>query len=149
MWEQLGGAFGMSVRDPTQDLRILSLALSIPDRAWRGPMDRWLFRTAMIGLLPDEVRLNPLRVRQAADIVDRLHRHRAELDDALREMEASPLARRCIDLAYCRRIVAAMDGPPDPFVAQAARVVLMQALDVGLFLAAFERGGMVAQGAPA
>jgi len=25
----------------------------------------------------------------------------------------------------------------------------MQALDVGLFLAAFERGGMVAQGAPA
>jgi asparagine synthase (glutamine-hydrolysing) len=142
-WKQLGAASGMSVRDPSQDVRLISLAFSIPDRLWQGPMDRWLFRIATNGILPDEVRLNSRRGRQAADIVDRLRLHRAEMDDAFAEIEASPLAQRCIDLPYCRQIAAAIDGPPDPFVSFSVRSVLMRALGAGLFLAAFERTGIV------
>jgi asparagine synthase (glutamine-hydrolysing) len=141
--KQLGAAFGLSIRDPSRDVRVISLALSMPRRLWRGPMDRWPFREATKGVLPDEVRLNRRRGLQAADIVERVRRHRAELDDALAEVEASPLARRCLDLPYCRQIAAAIDGPPDPFVLFAVHAVLMRALGAGLFLAAFERGGVV------
>jgi asparagine synthase (glutamine-hydrolysing) len=140
-WKQLGAAFGISVRDPSQDVRLLSFALSIPDRLWQGPMDRWLFRTAIDGIVPDGVRLNARRGLQAADIVDRLRRHRAELDDAFREIEASSLAQRCLDLPYCRRIAATIDGPPDPFLSSTVHSVLMRGLGAGLFLAAFERTG--------
>jgi asparagine synthase (glutamine-hydrolysing) len=104
-------------------------------------MDRWLFRAATQSILPDAVRLNPRRGLQAADIVDRLRRYRAEMADAFAEIEASPLAQRCIDLPYCRQIATAIDGPPDPFVERTVRAVLMPALGVGLFLAAFERTG--------
>jgi asparagine synthase (glutamine-hydrolysing) len=144
VWSKdLGAAFGLSLPDPAGDIRVIALAFSIPDRLWRGPLSRWFFRQATKGILPDPVRLETRRGLQAADIVSRLRQHRAELDDTFTEIEASPLARHYIDLPYCRQIAAAIDGPPDPFVSFAVHSVLMRALGAGLFLAAFERRGLV------
>lgn len=137
-WSQLGSAFGVTVRDPTMDPRLVSFALSVPEGLWEAPMSRWLFRDAMKDTLPPEVRLRPTIGFQSADIVQRLRATRDEVDDVLASVERSPLARRCVDLAYCRRVAAALDTPPDPLMTLLALTVLLRGLGVAMFLRDFD-----------
>lgn len=84
-----GAAFGLEVRDPTEDVQVLRATMSIPADHWVGPAGRWMARQMTRGILPDTVRLNEKRGKQAADLVSRLRLHRTELDEALRSLEAT------------------------------------------------------------
>jgi asparagine synthase (glutamine-hydrolysing) len=101
---ELGARFGIDVRDPTADLRVLSFTLSVPDAVFIDPSDgsrRWLVREAMRGRLPDQVRLNRRQGLQAADLVTRLRSCAGEVDDALDELQAGP-ATAYLDVARMR-----------------------------------------------
>ena len=85
-------AYGLEVRDPTQDRRVIELCLAIPNEQYqRGGVDRWLIRRAMRGYLPDEVRLNTMRGLQAADLGQRVLDNRSEFEAALARMEQHEL----------------------------------------------------------
>jgi asparagine synthase (glutamine-hydrolysing) len=88
-------AFGLQVRDPTADARLLAFALSVPDHIYIDPktgLNRWLIREAMKGRLPDEVRLNRNMGTQAGDLVPRLRACAGEVETALNELASGPAA---------------------------------------------------------
>lgn len=93
------------MRDPTADARVLAFTFSIPDHVFIDPRsgtDRWLIREAMKGRLPDEVRLNRDRGRQAGDLVPRLRACAGEVETALDELARGPAAEY-VDVVYMRQ----------------------------------------------
>jgi asparagine synthase (glutamine-hydrolysing) len=88
-----GAAAGIDPRDPTRDVRVIEFTFAVPDRIFIDPAtgtDRWLVRQAMVDRLPDEVRQNARRGRQAADVVPRLRACRAAVDEVLEEVAHGP-----------------------------------------------------------
>ncbi|MBI5052733.1 MAG: asparagine synthetase B [Chloroflexi bacterium] len=102
MQAQMAAAYGLEMRDPTGDVRVLEFTFSVPDHIFIDPetgMDRWLIREAMKDRLPDVVRLNRQRGRQAGDRVPRLRACAAEVEIALDEIARGP-ATEYVDVSY-------------------------------------------------
>ncbi len=140
IWTEWGAAFGLEVRDPTLDRRVLEFSLGVPNRLYTAPdgTDRYLLRRAMKGLLPPEVLQNPRRGRQAADIVARLTSHASEMDAALAELEGSRAAGEYVNVAELKRAWGAvLAGPPDAKAYNRAVTVVTRGLMAGLFAARF------------
>lgn len=134
--------YGIELRDPTGDVRVRDLCLAMPlDQFFRNGQDRSLIRRAMAGLVPDEVLLNRVRGRQAADWNIRLSAARHRVESEVRWMEASDLARRVLDVP---RIRHALLNWPERFRPDDTTVyqhMLQRALVMGAFLRWFEEGG--------
>jgi asparagine synthase (glutamine-hydrolysing) len=83
-WAAHGADLGITYAFPLLDQRIIEFALSIPDHLYfKHGWKRWLYRTAMEGTLPDEVRWNPHKFDAA--MVERLRQLRAETRRLLQE----------------------------------------------------------------
>ena len=134
LWAESGAAYGLEVRDPTQDKRLIAFTLAVPEAQWRGVMDRWLLRRAMAGLLPDEVRLNQQRGSQAGDVIQRIRNHSQEMAAALAELQACGAADRYLDLPYMRQIYDTLLERQDVATAYQTGVILLRGLGAGLFL---------------
>jgi asparagine synthase (glutamine-hydrolysing) len=66
-WAAHGAALGLTYTFPLLDRRIMEFALSLPGRMFfRDGWKRWLYRTAMEGVLPEVVRWNPKKYDDAA-----------------------------------------------------------------------------------
>lgn len=100
LWHESGAAYGLDVRDPTVDVRLLEFCLSIPDEQFRlGGEERSLIKRAMAGLMPPSVLQNPRPGRQSADFAMRLRADAAAVDTAVVDICASPAAREYLDVA--------------------------------------------------
>jgi len=67
-WAAHGAAIGLRYSFPLLDRRIMEFALSLPGRMFfHDGWKRWLYRTAMEGVLPDVVRWNPQKFDNAAE----------------------------------------------------------------------------------
>ncbi len=91
---------GVLACDPTADTRLVEYCFGLPsalDTLYGG--ERMVIRTAMRGLLPDGIRNNHVRGRQAADVNLRLIRHRAPMDAALARFGHSAQVCRALNLA--------------------------------------------------
>jgi len=119
-WAAHGAALGLTYAFPLLDRRVTEFALSLPARMFfRDGWKRWLYRTAMEGILPDAVRWNPKKfdnaaARQLRDVL---------LEDAevyrapLMERKDNPLVDVGILLAEQDRqqqLRSEPDGPSDP-----------------------------------
>lgn len=135
IWAEIGAYYGIEVRDPTLDKRVMEYCLSVPDRFFIGPdqQDRWLIREAMNGILPDPVRLNQQRGRQSADIVARVRQTESEIENALHLLKGS-LAANYLDLAKMEAVFERRFDPPSPKLAHQTRAVLLKGIDAGLIL---------------
>ena len=61
-WAAHGASLGMAYAFPLLDRRIVEFALSIPDYFYfKNGWKRYLYRTAMQGILPDEVRWHKVK----------------------------------------------------------------------------------------
>ena len=79
-WAAHGAGIGLSYTFPLLDRRIMEFALGLPGSMFfRDGWKRWLYRTAMDGVLPEIVRWNPKKYDDAAGI---------HLRRVLREMSA-------------------------------------------------------------
>ena len=134
-WASLGAAFGLAIRDPLQDKRVMEQMFSGPRPQVAGSVDRWLFRESLAGVLPDRVRLNRRKWLQSADIVERLRSSWSEVDEALSLAESSPLARRCLDLQYCRALAASLRHDEASRHARRKAFTLVNGLSTAFFLA--------------
>lgn len=131
-----GAAHGLDIRDPTGDARVLAFSFSVPDRIFRDPANgqgRWLIRAAMEGRLPDEVRLNSQRGRQAGDLVPRLRASTAEVNLALDEMERGP-ASSYLDVPFMRQVWQMVQTCDTQEAFNKAICVLTRGMAAGLFV---------------
>ena len=139
IYAELGAAYGLEIRDPTADVRVIQFALSVPDEIFIDPdngTNRWLIREAMKGRLPEEVRLNRRRGRQAADIVPRLRASAGEVEDALAELEDGHSATY-LDVAYMREVWEQVKAKDSPDARRKAATVLLRGIGTGLFVNQF------------
>jgi len=93
-WASHGASLGITYAFPLLDRRLVEFALSIPDRLYfNDGWKRWLYRTAMQGVLPDDVRWNPHKFDEA--MIHEYRRVKASVFDEylerLRERPDSPL----------------------------------------------------------
>lgn len=135
IWHMLGAEFGMDIRDPTADLRLLEYCLSVP--AEQDTFDggqRMLVRRAMEGLLPPEVQWNEVRGRQAADAALRLLRRPEEMDALLDRLAAHPAASSYLDLDLMRRVWNELRAEATVRTSFRASTILMRAVMCGCFI---------------
>lgn len=139
LWARQGAAAGLEVRDPTLDTRVMAYCLSVPDPVFDGPgqgdggSDRWLIRSAMAGLLPDEVRLNRRRGRQSADLAGRLLAEAETLDAALTLIDRAPI-NGYLDLVKMCRAWADVRAEATSMSTHRAGSILLRGLMAGMFL---------------
>ena len=139
LWYEIGGMYGLEIRDPTWDPRVMSFCWSIPRSQYvRSGQDRRLIRRAMAGYLPDQVRLNQLKGRQGADLGQRILDHHSEMAAALTSLEQSELARQYLDLARMRAIFESLQHGINRNHFRQCGSILLRGLMVGLFLLRFE-----------
>jgi asparagine synthase (glutamine-hydrolysing) len=141
IYSENSAAHGMEIRDPTFDKRVMECTISIPDHEFMGPdgYDRWIMRAAMQGLMPDDVRLNRRRGRQAADLGQRLIDSAVEVEQALKEIEASPLARERLALERMRGVWKSLQEGVNQRTTHEAVTILTRGMMAGLYLAGLEK----------
>jgi asparagine synthase (glutamine-hydrolysing) len=135
--------WGIEPRDPTSDRRVLEFCLAIPDEQYlRDGETKRLFRRAFADRMKaGEIASRP-RGYQAADWHEGLTAARDQIAAELGRMEASPGARRALDLPRLRRLVE--DWPTGGWHRQDVtanyRVMLLRAVAVGKFIRWVEGG---------
>jgi asparagine synthase (glutamine-hydrolysing) len=135
IWHETGAAYGLEVRDPTADSRLLEFCLGTPDDQFtRRGQDRWLNRRAMEGLLPSEVQWNHRRGLQAADLGHRLRAQAESCHGWLDSMDQSAACRERLDLPRMRQILHALQIRVDSDGTAQGVTVLTRGLGVGRFL---------------
>ena len=141
LYAELGMSYGLEILDPTADVRLLEFTFSVPDRIFIEPasgLDRWLIRSAMQDLLPDEVRLNRHRGRQAADLVLRLRASAAEVDSALDELAKGPAAEY-VDIEKMQQTWKMVQTEDTVEAFRRSATVLMRGIMAGLCVNEFDR----------
>jgi hypothetical protein len=134
VWASLGATFGLTIHDPLQDKRVMELMFSGPRPSMKGATDRWFFRQSLVGVLPEPVRMKRGKGLQSADIVQQLVATWPEVEEALALAEKSPLARRCVDVPYCRSLADSVRRAPADLRARRNAYLLVNGLSTTMFL---------------
>ena len=139
IWSALGAGYGIEARDPTSDEAVVEFCLRVPEEQYcvRGQY-RSLMRRAMKGLLPDVVRLNEKRGKQAEDLAYRIRATKGEWIEALAGLEKSPLAREALDLPRMRRLLDSLDQGITREKTDQCMMVLTRGVMAGEFLRRFD-----------
>ena len=135
-YHALGKALGITITDPTADARVLEYCLSVPDAVFLDPetgLDRWLIRQAMKGILPDPIRLNRMRGRQAADLLTRLRAHPSDMEEALHELSEGA-SRAYLNLPLMRTVWHSVKSEGSQDLFNLGATVLMRGIMAGLFV---------------
>nr|WP_319565525.1 asparagine synthase-related protein [uncultured Rhodoferax sp.] len=137
-WMEAGAAYGLDVRDPTRDRRVIEFCWRVPDRIfWAGGIQRGLIRKAMPDCLPPQVLHSRHKGLQAADIGYRVLAERDAIESALRQLEHHPLANAWLDVPKMRAVLTALGHGVTPATTQQTVSILLRGLGVGLFLTRF------------
>lgn len=135
--------FGIDIRDPMGDRRLIDLCLAIPEGQFlRKGVTRALIRRVMAGRLPpivlDEQRLGVI----AADWPTIMTKARPDIADEIARLEQSALAQRFLDVKRLRRAVD--NWPRDGWESKSAHytyaLMLSRALTAGRFIRSLEGG---------
>lgn len=141
LWYHTGAAFGMDIRDPTCDRKMVEFCLRIPDHQYRRHGESaWLLRRAMAGRMPREVLFNRKRGLQSADLGFRILRERAGFAAALEALDHSELAGSVLDITALREALPVLESEVTVATFSQSRDLLLGGLEVGLFLAAAHPG---------
>lgn len=139
IWSAIGKGYGIEARDPTMDEALVEFCLRVPEEQYcvRGQY-RSLIRRAMKGLLPDVVRLNEKRGKQAEDLAYRIRATKGEWVEALAQLEKSSLAREALDLPRMRRLLDSLDAGITREKTDQCMMVLTRGMMAGEFLRRFD-----------
>ena len=129
--------WGVDMRDPTADRRLVEFCLSVPtDQYMRGGVPRALARQALADRLPAEVLGAPLKGYQAADWHEGLTAARAEVAAEVERLAACAPASDALAIERMRALVrdwpeAGWDGHA---VMEPYRLGLLRGISAGHFL---------------
>lgn len=129
--------FGFEIRDPHADRRLMEFALNVPERLYRvGGVPRSFARMVFADRLPPDILRERRRGMVAATWFRRLTARRGDIAREIEWLEASPAARRLLDIERLKRLFG--DWPADDNAAQQRRHVyrgaLTRALHIGRFI---------------
>lgn len=137
-------AYGVAIRDPTMDKRVIEFCLSVPESQYvRGDRDRFLLRRAMSGIIPDKVRLNQVRGRQSADWTQRLKPSWPKLAAEIRNIGAREDERTYLDIPKISQEIKKFDVLSDAAPDKSSLRMLIRSLIFSRFLKQ-EEGATVA-----
>jgi asparagine synthase (glutamine-hydrolysing) len=131
------GGWGVDLRDPTADRRLVEFCLNVPTEQFIiDGVPRALARRALADRLPAAVLKETRRGYQAADWHEAAAKGRRELDDQIVRLQDCRPAAEAIDLARLRRLIE--DWPTEGWERQEVmdkyRFALLSGLSVGHFL---------------
>lgn len=139
------GGYGIDLRDPTADRRLVEFCLSVPTEEFLADgMPRALARRTLADRVPTEVLNERRRGLQAADWHEGLSAARDEVGWELDRLGESAPARTALDLGRLRALVS---GWPSgewnrPETIQAYRLALLRGISAGHFLRRATRSNM-------
>ena len=103
--------YGLSIRDPTGDKRVIEYSLAVPVEEFsRGGVPRSLARRAFADRLPQQVAASRVRGYQAADWHEGLDRARAEVEREIGSISRCSDVAAALDISWLRD---AVDSWPD------------------------------------
>jgi asparagine synthase (glutamine-hydrolysing) len=129
--------WGIDVRDPTRDVRLVEFCLALPLTEYQNAgHNRAMVRLGLADRLPHTVRMGARRGLQAADWHERLAAGRDDITRELQRLSACPAAVRALDLSRLSQLVAAWPsgGWHRPLVTMSYRYALLRAISTGHFL---------------
>ncbi|MEQ2525841.1 asparagine synthetase B [Robertmurraya yapensis] len=129
--------YGVLMRDPTNDIRVINYCLSLPlEQFFNNGMDRALIRNATEGYLPDKVRLNQyFRGVQGADWVHRMGGNWLDLIDEAKQMLSDKDINSFLNIETLRKAISKeMEGPEGNVVPSPEIRILMRSIIVYRFL---------------
>ncbi|MCX5784504.1 MAG: asparagine synthase-related protein [Elusimicrobia bacterium] len=130
----LGAAAGLDVRDPTADVRLLMFCLGVPEEKHSsGGGERMLLRRAMCAL-PDEVRWNTARGKQAADVGRRLLDHREEMEEELQALASHRSVPAYVDCGSLQSAWKELQTEVTPHTNHRAASLLLRGVMAGRFI---------------
>jgi asparagine synthase (glutamine-hydrolysing) len=131
------GGWGLDMRDPTADRRLVEFCLSVPtEEFYKNGVPRALAKRALADRLPAEVLGAKARGLQAIDWHEGLTAARPQLAEEISRLEQIAPAERALDLKRMRRLVEnwPSEGWHRPEVSQAYRVALLRGISTGHFI---------------
>ena len=138
-WHSLGSFYNLETRDPTADVRLLEFCMGVPDEQYTFEGGRrMLIRRAMNGILPDSVRWNVKRGKQAADIIPRLVEQQDELEKEMDRLGSDPEVINYIDVAEMKNTWNSLISDSANNLSPNANAIL-RAMSTGYFLTSFSR----------
>jgi asparagine synthase (glutamine-hydrolysing) len=131
------GEFGIDLRDPTSDRRLVEFSLSVPMCQFvREGQERALARRAFADRLPATVLNESRRGYQAVDWHEGLTAHRGEVAAEIERTAANETAATALDITRLRNSVCRWPagGWETEEVADEYRVALLRGISIGHFL---------------
>ena len=111
----MNARFGVDLRDPTIDRRVVDLCIAIPEEHYlRDGREAAVFRDAMAGTLPPWLLEHRHRGLQSADWYEGIVAARHEVAEHIERLARSRLGSRAFDIARLRALVATLPDPATP-----------------------------------
>ena len=129
--------WGLSVRDPTADRRVIEYCLKVPPQEFiRGGIPRSLARRAFADRLPDSVASSRLRGYQSADWYEALDKARPEVEAELAAIMRCAEAGDALDFDWLKETLESWpsDGWNDEVVRYRYRLGLLRGISAGHFM---------------
>ncbi|WP_164667424.1 asparagine synthase-related protein [Virgibacillus doumboii] len=143
-FSKLSLQYGLLMRDPTNDIRVINYCMAIPlDQFINSGMNRALIRKATKGYLPDEVRLNQTKYGlQAADWVHRMIPCWTDLIKEAKQLVKDKDMAQYLNMGTVKNALSkAMEVPKGDFTPNPDLRVLMRSIIVYRFLQSFDLEG--------
>ncbi|HEY1102211.1 MAG TPA: asparagine synthase-related protein [Burkholderiaceae bacterium] len=136
-WMDLGNRYGISVRDPTRDRRVVEFCWRVSDDLfWGGGRLRMLVKGGFVGRLPPAMLARPVRGLQGGDIVLRAQTESGAIAQWTAYAKNNPLLSEWLDVAALQQIPSRLQnsGASDCyrilFAQQSPGLALSQFVDV-------------------
>lgn len=121
-WALMGSRYGLAVGFPMLDRRVVELALSLPSSFFlRGGWKRRVYRDAMTGVLPDEIRWRHHKLVALAEVAEVYAARREWLLQRLDELRSHPRINSLFDLDAAGKIL--QSNPSDSKIGALLRVL--------------------------
>jgi asparagine synthase (glutamine-hydrolysing) len=131
------GGWGIDVRDPTADQRLVEFCLRIPPHLYlNGGIPRAVARRALTDRLPAAVLGERRRGYQAADWYEAFREHRLQIREEVQRIVACTSASTALDTERMQRLLDhwPQSGWTDAKTTQAYRYALLRAISAGHFI---------------
>jgi asparagine synthase (glutamine-hydrolysing) len=131
------GGWGLDVRDPTADRRLIEFCLAVPEEHFlHGGVPRGLARAAMADRLPPEVTAERRKGYQGADWHEGFAEHVAEIRAEIERVAACPPGAEAIDAERLRALARNLPtgGWNAPGTIQLYRGALLRGVAAGHFI---------------
>jgi asparagine synthase (glutamine-hydrolysing) len=137
--------FGLQYSDPMADRRLVEFCISVPEEEFcRGGLPRSLIRGAMMGKLPDKIRLERRIGLQSADADVLMANNRTEIVAEFRRLQASDLANRYLEMPALNKLVEEWSSADwaNGDVRHQYTQKLMRGISFGRFMRTLEDGSL-------